>query len=168
MVTTDDIFFMHLALQQAQRALAVLEVPVGAVLVQQGVVIGRGFNQPIGLCDPSAHAEIQALRAAAQNSRNYRLPASTLYVTVEPCTMCLGAIVHARVARIVFGALEPKSGRICSHSLMGDVCFNHRMTVDAGVCEREAGALMRVFFAAQRRRKKELKYSVAIKPKSLS
>ncbi len=160
MVTSDDIFFMHLALQQAQRALALREVPVGAVLVQEGVVVGRGFNQPIGLCDPSAHAEIQALRAAAQHLGNYRLPASTLYVTVEPCTMCLGALVHARVERIVFGALEPKAGRLCSHSLLNDACFNHRMTVDGGVCEREAGALMRHFFADQRRRKKQLKEAI--------
>ena len=159
MATTDDIFFMHLALQQAKLAFALHEVPVGAVLVQSGQVIGRGFNQPIALCDPTAHAEIQTLRAAAQKNSNYRLPSSTLYVTVEPCTMCLGAIVHARVERIVFGALEPKAGRVCSHSLMSDDCFNHHMTMEAGVCESEAGALMRDFFAAQRLRKKQLKDS---------
>jgi tRNA(adenine34) deaminase len=151
---------MHLALQQAKLAFALHEVPVGAVLVQQDVVIGCGFNQPIGLCDPTAHAEIRALRNAAYKLNNYRLPASTLYVTVEPCTMCLGAIVHARVERIVFGALEPKAGRLCSHSLLEDGCFNHRMTVEAGVCERESGDLMRDFFAHQRQRKKQLKEAV--------
>lgn len=153
----DDVFFMHLALLQARLAYDCDEVPVGAVIVQNGVVVGQGFNQPISACDPTAHAEMQALRSAAAQLRNYRLPEATLYVTVEPCTMCLGALVHARIARIVFAALEPKAGRACSHSLLDDPCFNHRIEVLGGVCAEPASALMQQFFAERRARKKALK-----------
>ena len=153
----DDVFFMHLALLQARLAYDCDEVPVGAVIVQNGVVVGQGFNQPISACDPTAHAEMQALRSASAQLRNYRLPEATLYVTVEPCTMCLGALVHARIARIVFAALEPKAGRACSHSLLDDPCFNHRIEVLGGVCAEPASALMQQFFAERRARKKALK-----------
>ena len=153
----DDVFFMHLALLQARLAYGCDEVPVGAVIVQNGMVVGQGFNQPISACDPTAHAEIQALRSAAAQLRNYRLPEATLYVTVEPCTMCLGALVHARIERIVFAALEPKAGRVCSHSLLDDPCFNHGIEVLGGVCAEPASALMQQFFAERRARKKALK-----------
>ncbi len=153
----NDTFYMHLALQQARKAYGKGEVPVGAVLVAGGQVIGSGFNQPITATDPTAHAEVQALRAASQAVSNYRLPATTLYVTVEPCTMCLGALIHARVKRVVMGALEPKAGRICSHSLLEDTCFNHLLEVTAGVCAQEASDLMQAFFAERRALKKSLK-----------
>ena len=147
---TLDVFYMHMALQEASRGYALQEVPVGALVVQQGKVIGRGFNQPIGLNDPTAHAELQAIRHAAQQIQNYRLADATLYVTIEPCTMCLGAIVHARINRVVFGALEPKAGRLCSHSLVGDACFNQALSIEGGVCAEQAGALMQRFFAERR------------------
>lgn len=158
--TLDDVVYMHLALQQARKAYALGEVPVGAVVVAHSPaqqVLGVGFNQPITLADPTAHAEVQALRAAASAQQNYRLPEATLYVTVEPCTMCLGAMIHARVRRVVFGALEPKSGRICSHSLVTDPCFNHPITYTAGVCAEQASGLMQQFFAERRAYKKALK-----------
>jgi tRNA(adenine34) deaminase len=105
--------FMGLALEEARKAQAAGEVPVGAVLVADGTVIGAGFNQPISAHDPTAHAEIVALRAAAARAGNYRLPGSTMYVTVEPCLMCVGAMVHARVALVVYGAAEPRQARWC-------------------------------------------------------
>lgn len=154
---SDDVFYMHLALQQAQLAFEEGEVPVGAILVAGDCVIGRGFNQPITRCDPSAHAEICALRDGGKKTGNYRLVETTLYVTVEPCAMCLGALMHARVARIVFGAREPKAGRLCSHPLIHDPCFNHRIHVIDGVCEVECKALMQTFFAERRASKKALK-----------
>ncbi|HEY7773051.1 MAG TPA: tRNA adenosine(34) deaminase TadA [Marinagarivorans sp.] len=157
----DDVYFMHLALLQAERAFSCDEVPVGAVIEQQGRVIGRGFNRPIQACDPTAHAEVQALRAAANATANYRLPEATLYVTVEPCTMCLGALIHARIKRIVFAAYEPKAGRLCSHSLLDDPCFNHRIAVTGGVCELPACELMQRFFAERRARKKALKQAAS-------
>lgn len=154
---SQDVFYMHLALHQAQQAYACGEVPVGAVLVCDDQVVGRGFNQPITRCDPTAHAEICALRAAAERLANYRLVDATLYVTVEPCTMCLGALMHARVGRVVFGTREPKAGRLCSHPLQHDPCFNHRLTVIEGVCEAECKQLMQDFFAERRAQKKALK-----------
>lgn len=155
--SADDVFYMHLALQQARKAYKVAEVPVGAVVVAGSQVIGCGFNQPINAKDPTAHAEVQALRAAASQQHNYRLPAATLYVTVEPCTMCLGAMIHARIERLVFGALEPKAGRVCSHSLLADACFNHTLEVTAGVCALQATALIQAFFAERRAVKKAMK-----------
>lgn len=152
-----DISFMREALSLAQQSFDENEVPVGALIVVDGQIVGRGFNCPIAQCDPTAHAELQAIRASCAKLRNYRLPGATLYVTVEPCTMCLGAIVHARIARIVFGAYEPKAGRLCSNSLVDDVCFNHRLTVVQGVLQDECRELMQRFFALRREQKKALK-----------
>ena len=152
-----DVFYMHLALQQACKAYKMAEVPVGAIVVANHQVIGCGFNQPINTQDPTAHAEVQALRAAAAFKQNYRLPEATLYVTVEPCTMCLGAMIHARIERVVFGALEPKAGRVCSHSLLEDSCFNHSLKLTQGVCAPQASALMQAFFTERRALKKAMK-----------
>lgn len=152
-----DLFFMRQALLQAETSFAKNEVPVGALIVLDNVVIGSGFNCPITACDPTAHAEIQALRAASAKGGNYRLAGATLYVTIEPCTMCLGAIVHARVARLVYGAAEPKAGRVCSHSLLQDACFNHVPEVKGGVLEKESRELIQKFFAERRAYKKALR-----------
>ncbi len=142
---------MTRALLQARKALAINEVPVGAVLVRQGSLIAEGYNQVITACDPSAHAEIVTLRTAAKAEANYRLPDSTLYVTIEPCAMCVGALVHARVARLVFGATEPKAGCVLSHSaLLDGGQFNHSFEVTSGVLATECGQLMSGFFAARR------------------
>ncbi|MEZ5542898.1 MAG: tRNA adenosine(34) deaminase TadA [Pseudomonadota bacterium] len=144
--------WMQQALTCAAAAAQAGEVPVGAVLVADGVLVARGRNRPIGRHDPSAHAEIDCLRAAGQALRNYRLPDTTLYVTLEPCLMCVGAIVHARVARVVFGAHDPKSGAVSSvcrgFELPG---LNHRVTAQGGVLEAECGALLKAFFQARRR-----------------
>ena len=139
------------ALLSAQEAAAIGEVPVGAVVVLDGRIVGRGHNAPISRHDPTAHAEVQALRAAAAAVGNYRLTGAVLYVTVEPCLMCVGALVHARVAEVVFGAPEPKSGALVSsvraHELPG---LNHRFAVTGGVRDAECAALMRRFFAERR------------------
>jgi tRNA(adenine34) deaminase len=144
--------FMALALDEALKAQAAGEVPVGAVVVLDGTVIGAGFNRPISSNDPTAHAEIVALRAAASRLGNYRLTGSTIYVTVEPCLMCVGAMVHARVATVVYGTPEPKAGAIVSmtsaHQLAG---LNHRLQAVGGVCEEQCRDLMQVFFRARRR-----------------
>lgn len=145
-----DETFMHQALQLADQAGEAGEVPVGAVLVRDEQVIGQGFNQPISKFDPTAHAEIVALRQAAQSQSNYRLPASTLYVTIEPCLMCVGALVHARVARVVFGALEPKAGAVLSHPCLKSHPSNHRFTLTHGVLGEICGQRMSRFFAAKR------------------
>ncbi|MFT7559033.1 MAG: tRNA(adenine34) deaminase [Flavobacteriales bacterium] len=153
-----DRSFMQQALLLAEKAALAQEVPVGAVLVMAGEVVGSGWNQPISQCDPSAHAEIMAIRAAAQSQSNYRLPNSTLYVTIEPCAMCLGAIVHARVSRIVFGALEPKSGVLVSNTgLIDDDCFNHYFEYEEGVCASECSAVISTFFKQRRELKARLK-----------
>lgn len=142
---------MQRALLEAHNALAIDEVPVGAVLVRGDVLIATGHNQVISACDPSAHAEIVTLRAAAKADANYRLPGSTLFVTIEPCAMCVGAIVHARVARVVFGAAEPKAGCVLSHTgLLDGGHFNHSFQVTSGVLANECGELMSGFFAARR------------------
>jgi tRNA(adenine34) deaminase len=142
---------MRLALERASEAADAGEVPVGAVVVLDGRVIGEGFNQPIASHDPTAHAEIVALRAAAQSIRNYRLSGATLYVTVEPCLMCVGAMIHARIGLVVFGAAEPKAGALQSmtnaHELAG---LNHRMSVMGGVLADESRALLQQFFQARR------------------
>lgn len=142
---------MRAALALAREAATVDEVPVGAVVVLDGEIVGRGFNQPIGSDDPTAHAEIQALRDAAKRRGNYRLPGSTLYVTLEPCVMCTGAIMHARVARVVFGARDPKTGAAGSViDLYGEARLNHHAEITGGILAEECGALLSNFFAARR------------------
>lgn len=148
-----DESMMRLALEQARRAQQQGEVPVGAVVVRDGEVIGVGFNQPIGAHDPSAHAEIRALRAAAQRLGNYRLVGCDLYVTLEPCAMCAGAIQHARIARVIYGAADPKTGACGSVvDLFDDARLNHHARVRAGVLADECAALLSSFFASRRRR----------------
>ena len=143
--------FMREALAEARRAGEAGEVPVGAVVVIDGQIVGRGGNQPIGASDPTAHAEIVALRDAARRVGNYRLPGSTLYVTVEPCLMCVGAMIHARIDTLVFGAIEPKSGAVESTQRAHEhAAFNHRLTVVSGVLENDARALMQEFFRQRR------------------
>lgn len=153
MIAIEDEQWMRHALVLAERAEQEGEVPVGAVLVGvDGAVLGEGFNQPIGRCDPSAHAEIVALRAAAGAVGNYRLPGTTLYVTVEPCAMCAGALVHARVARLVYGASEPRAGVVSSQlALLEQPFFNHRVAVTGGVLAAECGQRISRFFASKRR-----------------
>jgi len=143
--------FMRLALAQARRALALDEVPIGAVVVHEGVVVGAGFNHPVSSGDPTAHAEVVALRAAARARGNYRLPGTTLYVTVEPCLMCVGAIVNARVDTVVYGAAEPKFGAVRSLLDVGALALNHRFEVIQGVLEEECRSLMVEFFKSRRR-----------------
>lgn len=134
-----DEGFMRRALVLAQRAAEEQEVPVGAVVVLDGKIIGEGWNRPIAASDPSAHAEIQAMRAASQAMKNYRLPGSTLYVTLEPCDMCVGAMFHARVTRVVFGAADPKK-----------LVLKNNVAIDGGVLAQECGAVLSGFFASRR------------------
>ena len=146
-----DQHFMREALALAAQGAALGEVPVGAVLVQNGEIIGRGFNCPISGSDPSAHAEMVAIRAAAQALNNYRLPGSTLYVTLEPCSMCAGLIVHARIARVVFGASEPKAGVVQSRGeFFAQGFLNHRVLVEGGVLAEECSKALSAFFKARR------------------
>jgi len=146
-----DEKFMREALELARWAESENEVPVGAVLAQDGRVIGRGHNHPIAAKDPSAHAEIMALREAAQALGNYRLTDTTLYVTLEPCAMCAGALVHARVKRLVYGAPDPKAGAAGSvFNLAQSDALNHRMEVTGGVLADECGALLKGFFSRRR------------------
>jgi len=143
--------FMREALAEARQALAEGEVPVGAVVVSAGEVIGRGHNSPVSLGDPTAHAEVLALRDAARKVGNYRLPGGTLYVTVEPCPMCAGACLQSRVARVVFGARDPKAGALVSlYRLVDDSRLPHRAQVVEGVLVEECGALLRMFFRQKR------------------
>jgi len=147
----EDERFMGLALDEARAALAAGEVPVGAVVVLDGRVIGRGHNQPLGLKDPTAHAEVLALRAAAQVMGNYRLGGADLYATVEPCAMCCGAAVLARVARVVYGAPDPKAGAARTlYRLLEDARLNHQAAVRGDVRGEESAALLREFFQAKR------------------
>ena len=147
----EDARRMGLALEEARRAEAAGEVPVGAVVVLDGRVIGRGHNRAIAASDPTAHAEIVALRDAAEAVSNYRLAGADLYTTVEPCTMCCGAALHARVARVVYGARDPKAGAVESlYRLLDDARLNHRAEVLGGVLADESAALLRRFFAARR------------------
>lgn len=147
-----DTDFMQRALELAHRAESEGEVPVGAVLVREGEIIGEGWNRPIGEHDPTAHAEINALRDAARRVGNYRLPDTTLYVTLEPCPMCAGAIIHARVAKVVFGAPDPRSGAAGSvfDLLPSDKRFNHRTEVEGGTLSESCGELLRQFFRIRR------------------
>jgi tRNA(Arg) A34 adenosine deaminase TadA len=153
---TIDEYWMREALGQAKRAAQRDEVPVGAVLVDlAGELIASGHNQPISALDPTAHAEIVVIREAAKLLKNYRLPGTTLYVTIEPCAMCVGALVHARVSRIVFGALEPKTGAIQSaHRFFESAQFNHYPQVLGGVLDAECADLISKFFRQKRERKK--------------
>lgn len=144
--------WMREALSLAEQAAVAGEVPVGAIVVQDGEIIGRGFNQPIRTCDATAHAEIVAIRSASQFCNNYRLPGTTLYVTIEPCTMCLGAMIHARIERLVFGATEPRAGAIVSQaSLLESDHFNHRLAFTDGVLAEECSSLMQSFFRSRRK-----------------
>lgn len=151
-----DLYWMKEALALAHQAAAIGEVPVGAILVDaNNQAIGRGYNQPIGLHDPSAHAEIMALRDGAKQQGNYRLPNTTLYVTIEPCAMCAGTMVHARIKRLVYAAPEPKAGVVNSNlNLLSQSHNNHQIEVTAGVLEEEAGKMMSEFFANRRAQKK--------------
>lgn len=148
-----DRDFMREALTLAAQGAAMGEVPVGAVLVQNGEIVGRGFNCPISGSDPSAHAEMVAIRNAAQSVQNYRLPGSTLYVTLEPCSMCAGLIVHSRIARVVFGALEPKAGIVQSQGqFFAQGFLNHRVVVEGGMLAEECSTILSEFFKARRTR----------------
>jgi tRNA(adenine34) deaminase len=147
---TDDVF-MQQSLALAREAASAGEVPVGAIVVKDGAVIGRGYNRPVSTGDPTAHAEIIALREAAQNIGNYRLSGCDLYVTLEPCAMCAGAIMHARIARVVFGAADPKSGAGGSVvNLFAEARLNHHTLITGGMMAAEAGELLRDFFSARR------------------
>lgn len=149
-----DTEYMQMALALAAEAAAQGEVPVGAVVVKDGVVIGKGYNRPIGQHDPTAHAEIQAMRAAAEHLGNYRLVDCTLYVTLEPCAMCSGAIQHARIARLVYGAKDAKTG--CCGSvinLMAESRLNHHCQVEDGLLAEQCSTLLRAFFRQRRQEK---------------
>jgi tRNA(adenine34) deaminase len=157
-MTDADLIFMRRALALAATGADKGEVPVGAVVVLSGEVVGEGFNQPIGLHDPTAHAEIMALRDAAGRLGNYRLPGCTLYVTVEPCAMCAGAIQHARLARVVFGTTEPKTGACGSVvDLFAEPRLNHHADVVGGVLADEAAAMVSGFFQRRRAEAREVK-----------
>lgn len=146
-----DCQFMQQALEQAQLAALAGEVPVGAVLVREGQVISRAFNKPITNHDPSAHAEMLALRQAALAEQNYRLPGTTLYVTLEPCTMCAGAMLHARVERIVYGAPDPKTGAAGSVvDVFSSKQINHQTSIHGGIMAEECGQLLKTFFKERR------------------
>lgn len=154
---TDDRRFMTEALGLAREAWNMGEVPVGAVVVKDGTVIGRGFNHPIAAHDPSGHAEVMALRDAARNLGNYRLPGCTLYVTIEPCVMCTGTIFHARIARVVYGAPEPKTGAAGSVvDLFAEARLNHHAEIVGGVMAEECGGLVSAFFSAKRQNRKDV------------
>ena len=145
---------MQAALVEARKAMANGEVPVGAVVAVGDEIVAAGFNQPISAVDPTAHAEIQALRAAAQKVGNYRLTGATLCVTVEPCAMCVGAMVHARIGTLIYGAPEPKTGAVRSTvKLLDDPSWNHRVTVIAGLMADECRGLLQDFFQARRAKK---------------
>jgi tRNA(adenine34) deaminase len=150
MGVSDETFMRH-ALGLARRAQEEGEVPVGAVVVLEEKIIGEGWNRPISAADPSAHAEIQAMRAAARERKNYRLIGATLYVTLEPCAMCVGAMFHARIRRVVFGAADPKTGAAGSTlNLFEERRLNHHALVEGGVLAAECGALLSGFFAFRR------------------
>lgn len=150
-----DIFWMQHALELANRAESEGEVPVGAVVVYDEQVIGEGWNRPITDNDPTAHAEIMALRSAAKKINNYRLLDSTLYVTLEPCIMCTGAIIHSRVKRVVFGALDPKAGAAESaFNILGTDCLNHQVNVEHGILATECSHVLTDFFRKKRKEKK--------------
>ena len=148
-----DEEWMALAIEQAKLAEKMNEVPVGAVLVQDDQLIASAHNQPISNNDPTAHAEIQLLRAAGKQLKNYRLPNTTLYVTLEPCTMCLGAMIHARISRVVFGAYDQKTG-VCGSctDLSTSQCFNHSIRIESGVLANDCKQLLQQFFKNRRKK----------------
>jgi tRNA(adenine34) deaminase len=153
-----DDGYMRRAMALAAQGEALGEVPVGAVIVRAGEIIGEGFNQPITSHDPSAHAEVVAIRQAAKREQNYRLVNTTLYVTLEPCTMCVGALVHARIARLVFGTTEPKAGAVVSKSrLLESEFFNHQMECVGGVCASDCQQQLSDFFRRRREQHKQQK-----------
>ena len=147
----EDEKWMSFALEQARKAEKEGEVPVGAILVKGDLVIARAHNKPISSNDPTAHAEIQLIRTAGEELKNYRLPGTTLFVTLEPCAMCLGAIMHARIKRVVYGAHDPKTG-VCgsSENFMEASCFNHKIDLASGVLENESKQLLKNFFNSRR------------------
>jgi tRNA(adenine34) deaminase len=148
---TDDEAYMQRAIALAAQGEQLGEVPVGAVIVSAGEIIGEGYNQPITSHDPTAHAEIIAIRAAAQRVENYRLVGSTLYVTLEPCTMCVGALVHARIARLVYGTTEPKAGAVISQAQLLDASyFNHRLQAEGGLLAEQCQHQLSDFFRKRR------------------
>ncbi len=148
---SDDEKWMSLALKQALKAEEEGEVPVGAILVKYGLVIAESYNQPISTNDATAHAEIQLIRSAGKKQENYRLTGTSLYVTLEPCAMCLGAMMHARIKRIIYGAHDPKTG-VCgsSENLIDANCFNHKIDLVRGVLEHECKQLLKKFFISRR------------------
>lgn len=146
-----DLNFMRAAIAEAQSAGERGEVPIGAVIVMEGEILARAGNRTITHCDPTAHAEIVALREAAQRAGNYRLPGATLYVTIEPCAMCAGAMIQARITRLVYGADDPKGGAVrTSFSVLDHPALNHRVEVTPGVLAEESAEVLRAFFAARR------------------
>jgi len=152
MLLKDDEYWMEMALSLAARAGDIDEVPVGAIIVRNNEIIGEGFNQTLNLNDPTAHAEMMALRDAAQRVKNYRLVDASLYVTIEPCTMCAGALIHARIKRLVYGAKELRAGAIeSSIRVLDNPSLNHKLEVRSGVCEDAAGKLMSTFFQSKRK-----------------
>ena len=150
MFSGDDIYFMKLALEEAERAEYLDEVPVGAVVVSEGILLGRGHNQPVKLNDPTAHAEVMALRSAGAWTKNYRLTGATLYVTLEPCLMCFGALIHARVGRVVYGAMDPKVGVTRWLGALEGAALNHRFPLEGGLLEPECRAQIQAFFRRRR------------------
>lgn len=148
-----DKHFMLKAMLLASQAADMGEVPVGALLVQDGLIIGKGANSSIQNNDPTAHAEINALRSGGLRLKNYRLPATTLYVTLEPCVMCMGAIIHARIQRLVFGAYDPKTGAALScYNIGSDNILNHQLELTGGICEQECASLLKDFFRKKRKK----------------
>jgi tRNA(adenine34) deaminase len=153
--TTEDEQWMQYAIGLATKGEAIGEVPVGAVIVNENKILGEGWNQPITSCDPTAHAEIIALRQAATNIQNYRLVGSTLYVTLEPCTMCVGALVHARISRLIFGTTEPKAGAVVSQAHILDAAYlNHKLDYSGGLLANECQHQLSSFFQQRREQKK--------------
>lgn len=153
-----DLAFMRIALEQARQAADAGEVPVGAALARGEILLAAAANRPIAASDPTAHAEILAIREAAVKTGNYRLPETTLYVTLEPCIMCMGAILHARIQRLVFGALDPKTGAAQSRYTIGiDGLLNHRLEIESGVLEGECSRMLKDFFKERREGKVEKK-----------
>ena len=148
---SNDEKWMRIAIEEASLAMDKNEVPVGAVLVKNDTLIAQAHNKPITKNDPTAHAEIQLLRKAGEQQKNYRLPKSTLYVTLEPCTMCFGAMVHARIDRIVYGASDPKTG-VCGSciNLNEENFFNHKISITSGILEKESSELLKLFFKSRR------------------